>query len=100
MEKDGARYLYAGGTSFGPFWTLPEGTYQIVVSGANLSLCDVSAHSLSNKVRHKVSDFTAREDQLSFTVTVEEDTFTFEVCVLNQATNEARLDYIDITRVG
>jgi len=100
VEKDGARYLYEGGTSFGPFWTLPKGTYQIVVSGAYLSLCDVSAHSLSNKVRHKVSAFTAREDQLSFTVTVEEDTFTFEVCVLNQASDEARLDSIDITRVG
>jgi len=100
VEKDGARYLFANGSSFGPFWTMPKGTYRVVAYGSNLALCDVSAHSLSNRLRHKISDFTAQEDQLSFTVTIEEDTFTFEVCILNQSPDEARLDYIDFTRLG
>jgi hypothetical protein len=79
---------------------MPKGTYQVVVSGANLSECSVSSHSLSGRVRHKISDFAAQEDQLSFTVTIKEDTFTFEVCILNQSSDEARLDYIDFTRLG
>ena len=99
-EKDGARYLNAGGISFGPFWALPKGTYQVVVSGDNLAQCLVKSYSLSGSLLHEVSGITMRDDQISLTVTIEEDTFTFEVCILNQSSDEARLDYIDFTRLG
>ena len=99
-EKDGVRYLYADGVSFGPFWALAKGTYEVVVNGTNLTQCDVSAYSLSGQQQHEISALTAQNDQISFTVTVEENTFTFEVCLLNHASDEVRLNYIDITRLG
>lgn len=99
-EKDGVRYLNAGGISFGPYWALPKGTYQVVANGANLAQCLVKSYSLSGSLLHEMSDITVRDDQISLTVTVLEDSFSFEVYLENRSSGVARLDSIDITRLG
>ncbi len=97
-DRDGVRYLHAKGESYGPFWSLPEGTYQVVVSGSNLTQCEVSARS--SRIRHAVSALFTQDDQISFTVTVEENTFCFEIHVENLSDEEVSLNFIEITRVG
>ena len=99
-DRAGARYLNAEGKSYGPYWSLPQGTYQLVVKGNNLSHCDVGACSFSGEIHHAVSALSVQDDQISFIVTVEENTFTFEVTVENESDEDVRLDYIEFTRLG
>ena len=99
-EKDGVRYLHADGESFGPYWSLAKGTYQVVVNGTNLTQCNVQSYSLAGQLPHEISALTAQDDQISFTVTIAEDTFSFEVSLFNQASDDVRLDSIDITRLA
>lgn len=99
-DRDGARYLFANGESFGPYWSLPVGTYQVVVSGSNLTQCDVVARSFSGGIRHEISALSAQDDQISFTVAIEKNTFSFEISVVNDSGEEVCLNYIDVTRLG
>lgn len=99
-DLNGVRYLHAKGESYGPFWSLPEGTYQVVVSGSNLTQCKVRARSRSGQTRHEVSVLSAQDDRILLTITVEEDTFNFEIPIENRSNEEVSLNYIEITRVG
>ena len=99
-DLNGVRYLHAKGESYGPFWSLPEGTYQVVVSGSNLTQCKVRARSRSGQTRHEVSVLSAQDDRILLTITVEEDTFNFEIPIENRSDEEVSLNYIEITRVG
>lgn len=99
-DRDGVRYLHAKGESYGPFWSLPEGTYQVVVSGSNLTKCKVRARSRSGQTRHEVSVLSAQDDRILLTITVEEDTFNFEIPIENRSDEEVSLNFIEITRVG
>lgn len=97
-DRDGIRYLYANGESYGPFWSLPEGTYQVIVSGSNLTQC--KARARSSRIRYEISALSALDDQISFVVTVEESTYCFEVPIENRSDEEVALNFIEITRVG
>ena len=99
-DREDGRYLYGHGISYGPFWMLSKGTYQVVINGCNLTKCAVTSYSLAGQLPHKISTLDMQDNQISFIVTVEENTFTFEIPIENRSDEEVSLNYIEITRMG
>ena len=98
-DSNGKRCLYRDGFSYGPFWEVPKGNYQVEVSGENLTAASIYACSKYGTLQHEMSDYIAEDDRVVFTTYLDEDSSNFEIYIRNQSDAEVWLYSIQVSRV-
>lgn len=95
-EEDG-RVLYAGGLSFGPYWSIPAGNYSILIEGEDiLDKTQVVVYSQGGGCGHDFRLTESTEDSLVLSLQLKEDVDDLEICVRNIAEDAVRLKSIRV----
>lgn len=82
-DEDGVRYLEPGGTSYGPYAWAPAGDYQVVIRGENLEGNTVESYAAGGTVRYEIGNYEESEEEITFTVHLEESVSNLEVEIRN-----------------
>ena len=97
-DRDGKRYIYQDGGSFGPYITLYPGTYQVTVTGEGLQNavydCTYNLEGMPYQIPVNVLDVS--DGYIVYEFSIEEITYSIEMRFFNQTSEPVVIDHIDI----
>lgn len=80
-DVDGTRYVYPEGLSYGPYWHLKPGVYEIRITGENLDLAEIVCAIDGADTHIDTYDFRAAADEVSFKIQLFDAVEDLEVLV-------------------
>lgn len=92
------RHLPSGGVSYGPYFTLYEGEYQITINGSNLDYADFDCTGFVNDEYQLIdkSNINISENQITYTIELNQQVSGMEFRIFNNNENEVILNEIYI----
>ena len=103
-DTGSSRVLHPGGSSFGPYILLKQGTYRVEITGSGLdgvlSYCTSEAGSIQYKGRKNELSTEGTEQTLSYIIDNGADVSDFEIIVQNPSSSEVLIDSIRFDRVS
>ena len=93
------KVLKTNGMIYGPYKKLKTGDYKVTFQGENLQNCNFDIWSESSKKSFKVESVMTTPDQISCTLTLEEDISDLEMRLYNQENTEVKFIGIKIERI-
>ena len=101
-DRDGVRYLYEGGQSFGPYTVLPSGDYRITLFGSNMDTAEFGCSYSNDGLLFAVPDscILADDDMAVYTLSLETGLGNVEFHVNNFSDEVVSLESIRVERVG
>lgn len=80
-DVDGVRYVHPEGLSYGPYWRLKPGIYEIHMAGSNLNQADVACAVDGAGTRLSIYDYSETAEAISFKIQIFEVVEDLEVLV-------------------
>ena len=97
MDTEEGRILYPSGISFGPYWTIPAGEFQVVIKGSGLSdYVDIVLASSASELSYDYKVLEWSEKQIKVRVSIPEDVNMFEVAIYNNKNENIFLQEIQV----
>lgn len=97
MDTEEGRILYPSGISFGPYWTIPAGEFQVVIKGSGLSdYVNVVLASSAGEISYDYEVLEWSENQIRVGVSIPEDVNMFEVAIYNNKNENIFLQEIQV----
>ncbi len=95
-DIDGVRYIHPEGVSFGPYCTLPEGKYEVIVEGESLSQASFSSTFDGGIGKIDIEDLRATDTEVTFYITTPGDIGGFELLVSNGGNKDIALRQVTV----
>ena len=97
MDTDKGRVLYPGGLSYGPYWSVPAGSYMLTIVGENLSdTSDVMIQSQSGQIYHDFEIMSRSDTDIQIQFILSDAADDLEILVWNNAAEDIRLRSIEL----
>lgn len=84
FDRDGVRNLDYDGSSFGPYWHLQKGSYEIKINGENLDGADIVLYSAKGSVQYPFEAFRSNSE-ISLRFLLNSDVDNFEIYIKNKS---------------
>lgn len=95
-DADGVRYIHQGGMSFGPYTNIPNGTYQVIISGENLEGGSYACTSNSGAYKISVEHLKIMDTEVSFYINLPDGGPTFELLITNPGEEDIMIKEVTI----
>ncbi len=99
-DRDGIRYLYSGGISYGPYLTIPAGVYDVSIKGTKLDLAEADSAMNEGNTVLPVSDYYDSPAEITYRFEVGSSIQDLEIRVRNHSDQTISINEISITPVG
>ena len=97
LDTEEGRILYPSGLSFGPYWTIPAGKYQVIIQGSGLSSSvDVSLTSSTGQIKYDYEVLEWSDSEVKVGVSIPEEASMFEVGIYNSKNENILLQEIRV----
>lgn len=97
-DTENGREIYPGGFSFGPYWSVPEGTYMVTISGSHIpGNTDISIYSDGGTCRYEYIITESSAEEITLIFPLDKDVSDFEIFISNSSAENAVLNSITMT---
>lgn len=94
-DAENGRELYSSGISYGPYWTVPAGNYNITIVGNELTnAVDIALYSGHGTVHYDYTVINSSESQIVLNLSLDQDTSDLEIYIKNNTQNTIYLKEI------
>lgn len=90
FDRDGIRTLNGGGSSYGPYWHLQKGSYEVKISGDNLQGADITLYSAKGAVQYPF-DALRSDSEISLKFLLHSDVDNFEIYIKNKSNKALKM---------
>ena len=96
-DTDDGRLLYPGGLSYGPYWFAPSGSYNLTITGEDLSdMTEVIIYSQYGALYHDFDVISKSDTEIQVQLLLDKDVDNLEILVRNTAEREIMLRSIEL----
>ncbi len=99
FDRDGVRYLNCGGSSYGPYWHLQKGSYEIEIKGVSLDGADITLYSSKGAVSYPF-EAVRSDSKISIKFTLDSDVDNFEIYIKNKYSKTLEMHSLHLNAVG
>ncbi|MBE5869598.1 MAG: hypothetical protein E7293_11760 [Lachnospiraceae bacterium] len=93
-DIDGVRHIYPGGLSFGPYYYMPEGRYQIIIDGSGLERVNLSCTHDNGTGKLDIEQLQGWDHKMTFYLDIPTDMDGVELVIKNIGEQEIILNKI------
>lgn len=99
QDTENGRILYPGGLSFGPYWMVPAGTWEITIEGEQLEGTDILVYSQRGERYHDF-ELEKRDKQITINLPLAEDVEDLEIVIRSTSNKNILLKQMSIKHAG
>ena len=99
QDTEKGREIYPGGISYGPYWNIPKGKYDVVIDGVNIPQ-DVNIAIYSQKESYNFNIVSRSKARINIEVSFEEEISGLEIVIKNNSQETVILKNIQIEFKG
>lgn len=99
-DTESGRLLYPGGLSYGPYWAVPHGIYEVTISGEGMSDgAGIVLYSQGGQFYHDFEVVSRSDAKIQLQVSLPDDVDNLEIMISNNADKEIMLRSIELQYV-
>ena len=99
-DTESGRLLYPGGLSYGPYWAVPHGNYEVTISGEGMSDgAGIVLYSQGGQFYHDFEVVSRSDAKIQLQVSLPDDVDNLEIVISNSADKEIMLRSIELQYV-
>ncbi|MDE7251393.1 MAG: hypothetical protein K2O32_00410 [Acetatifactor sp.] len=96
-DIQGERWLYEGGYSYGPYWSVTSGDYLVTIEGENIQeKAQIVIYSQGGNLHHDYEVLESTADTFVLSLSLENDVEDIEICVYNTSKSSIKLKSIEL----
>ena len=98
FDKDGVRHLNHGGSSYGPYWHLKEGSYEIEIKGESLEGAEITLYSERGAVNYPF-DAVRSGESILLRFVLHSDVDNFEIYIKNNERKTLKITSLSVNSI-
>lgn len=100
LPNDRWRIIFAGGLSYGPYWSVPAGQYTIEITGVDIpDNLDVMIYSEHGEVCHDYKMTDRNDSEIEILIDLPADVSDLEICLKNNSDVSVNVKGINLNYV-
>lgn len=100
-DTENGRELYADGLSYGPYWYVPKGNYNVIITGIDIpEELDTIIYSHHGELYHDFEIRNRTDSEISIDISFDTDIEDLEICLKNNTKETVLLKGVEINYNG